>query len=132
MKMEWKLRVMMAERGISSATELHRRLDAVGVKISSAQLTRVIKEMPARISTELLWGLLNVLDCGPEDLFYVEREGDSSSSARPPVRKAATATVHKLKDKKRDEGGGKSVDEAGDITGPKAIPFPVDLEGDKD
>lgn len=134
MKMQWRLRVLMAEREIGTATELHRRLKAVGVEISSAQLTRIIKEMPARISTEVLRGLLIVLECGPEDLFLVEWEDDASPrKARPPVpRKGDASTVTRLNEDKKERRGKKEPAGEAGIAGPRAIPFPVSLDKDKD
>ena len=85
MKLEWRLRVMMAERGIHSAAELSRRLEDIGVRISSTQLTRIVKTMPKRLNTRLLCGLMKVLECGPEDLIRLKKNQDHSP--RPQLRR---------------------------------------------
>lgn len=130
MKMQWRLRVVMAERGISTATELHRRLEAVGVSISSAQLSRVMKEMPARISSDLLWGLMKVLECGPEDLIHVERDGEPAPrpERKPAARQSSAPATPRKKPRKEKEP---QASPAG-ITGPRAIPFPVTLDANRD
>ena len=69
--LQWKLRVMMAERNISTATELQRLLEKSGYKITASQLTRVIKDRPDCISTDLLDHLLEVLNCGIADLLRI-------------------------------------------------------------
>ena len=67
-QMEWRLSALMGERRIRTATDLQRRLNEVGVSISSAQLTRLINGNPARLSRNLMYGLTLVLDCEACDL----------------------------------------------------------------
>ena len=76
---------------------------------------------------------MKVLDCGPEDLIHVEREGEGDAAPRPasrPVRPAGNShgkrNAGKEKRERRDAG------DASSLTGPKAIPFPVSLGKDKD
>lgn len=77
-QIRWRLRVMMAERNITTATELGRRLTVLGVNISTQQLSRVVTEMPQRLNTELLAALMTVLDCEPNDLIEV-RDAEAPS-----------------------------------------------------
>lgn len=59
----------MAERNITSVTELQRRLEKAGYKITVSQMTRIANSRPTRISTDLLDHLLVVLECKVEDLL---------------------------------------------------------------
>lgn len=59
----------MAERGITTAAELQRRLRAIGVNVSSQNMARLVRYNPNRISTEILYGLTEVLECSTADLL---------------------------------------------------------------
>jgi DNA-binding Xre family transcriptional regulator len=65
----------MSERHIRTGTELQRRLAAIGVEITSASISRMLAVPPERISVPLLTGLLDVLDCEPNDLFQMDVYG---------------------------------------------------------
>ena len=88
---QWRLRQVMTERGVLSATELQRMLANAGVKISRQQLSRLVSEMPKRLPVDLLAGLAHVLRCGQGDLLRVGKDletekgdGDLSTSSIPP------------------------------------------------
>lgn len=85
----WRLRVLMAERDIRTATSLQAMLHDVGVHISSQQLVRVINGLPARLNTELLAGLLTVLQCGVDELIVVKASARSASSKVATLDEAA-------------------------------------------
>jgi len=112
MKMKWNLKVVMAERDIPSATELMRRLDNIGISLSTAQASRIVKEMPSRLSTTILRGLLEVLHCEPNDLIVVEHDGE-----QPVPMKKRTIKPEK-------ESTTKTSDPVS-LTGPKVRTFPV-------
>jgi DNA-binding Xre family transcriptional regulator len=76
--LEWRVRVMMAERRIKTVTELRKQLEEVGVEISTTQLSRIVDALPTRISSEVLAGLTTVLRCEVGDLIRVARR-------RPPT-----------------------------------------------
>jgi DNA-binding Xre family transcriptional regulator len=87
----WRLRILMAERDIRSATELKRRLENIGYELTSAHASRIVNELPQRISTDLLNALLTVLDCGISDLLAEEPVGQGEeeggrNSAREPSK----------------------------------------------
>jgi DNA-binding Xre family transcriptional regulator len=65
----WRVRVMMAEREVRSVSELVRRLEAIGISISVAQLGRLIDGKTQHWSQEVIEGLLTVLDCEISDLL---------------------------------------------------------------
>jgi len=121
-RVTWRLLVMMAERGIRTATDLQRRLQAIGVDISSAQLSRVINSRPQRLSLDLLEGLMFVLECDANALL------DSSDGGRaatlPLAQKAVERTTPKAPPARRPRVRRKGANPV-DVTGPKVTPFPV-------
>jgi hypothetical protein len=70
-RLKWRTRVVMAERGIRSVSALCRKLDALGVQISDAQLGRIIDGKSSHFNSAVVGGLLAALDCGLADLFVV-------------------------------------------------------------
>jgi DNA-binding Xre family transcriptional regulator len=122
---EWRLNVVMSERRIKAVSELRRRLAAIGVSISSAQLGRVVWERPQKLNVELLEGLLTVLECDVADIIRVvtapapenapkptpppkgeERPEKSAKEPKPRVRHIVPSTP-------------------ADITGPRVTPLPL-------
>lgn len=85
-KIEWRLYQVMAEKNIRTAVELKRRLDAVGVHITSVHLSRLVAAPPKKLSMDLLAGFVTVLGCSPNDLLRVAAPDDVSSGpgANPP------------------------------------------------
>ena len=75
--LEWRVRVMMAERHIKTITELRKQLEEVGVEISTTQLSRIVDALPTRLSSEVLAGLTTVLRCDVGDLIRVARRRPS-------------------------------------------------------
>ena len=110
-KLSWRLRVMMAERNITTATELHRMLAKSGFQITSSQLTRVIKDRPDRISTDLLDHLLQILNCDIGDLLRSDPVSDEDATTKPQKQRVRREPV-------TDNPGA-------DLTGPKVTPFPI-------
>jgi len=121
-RLSWRLRVMMAERNISTATELQRLLDKDGYNITSSQLTRVIKDRPDRISTDLLDHLLSVLNCDISDLLRsdtVTTEG--AVNGLTSTKNAVTAKPKKQRVRREPE----TIAPGEDLTGPKVRAFPI-------
>lgn len=85
--LEWRVRVMMAERHIKTITELRKQLAEVGVEISTTQLSRIVDALPTRLSSEVLAGLTTVLRCDIGDLIRVARR-------RPPPTEQGTDDRH--------------------------------------
>ena len=67
----FRIRVVMAERGIRSVAALQRMLKAIGVDISVPQLIRIVDGQSTHVSTAVLGGLITVLQCGIEDLIAI-------------------------------------------------------------
>ena len=68
-RFDWKLRVMMAECNITTATELKRRLEAYGYEITASQLTRIISKKPKKIDTEMLEIFSSIFNCELSDIL---------------------------------------------------------------
>lgn|GEM_PF-4183365 len=78
-RLEWRLRARVKRLHLT-ATELARRLQRVGVRISIAQTSRLIKGEPHRYTHDVLRGLCEALRCGITDLLWY-RPDDSQPDA---------------------------------------------------
>ena len=76
----FRIRIVMAERGIRSVAALQRMLKAIGIDISVPQLIRIVDGQSSHVSTLVLGGLIAVLQCGIEDLIAVTERGAGFSS----------------------------------------------------
>lgn len=70
-RLQWRARVLMAERGIRSVSALRRQLDKLGVEISEAQLGRIIDGKSSHFNSSVVGGLLTAFNCGLDDLLAV-------------------------------------------------------------
>ncbi|MFD0683470.1 helix-turn-helix domain-containing protein [Actinomadura fibrosa] len=64
----WRLREVMATRGLYNISELIPMLTARGITLSASQIYRQIGTRPERMSLLLLGALTDALDCTVEDL----------------------------------------------------------------
>lgn len=120
--MLWRLYPMMAERDIRNAKALQRELRLVGVEVSSQNLLRLMRENPRRVSSDIMFGLTEVLECTAADLWV----NPNQVGARPLVPQSK---------KDRPPSGDKRAmphePSLVDLIGPKVAPYPVD-DGDDD
>jgi len=65
---EWRLRVLMAERGMFKATDLTPRLAEHGVRLSDSQVWRLVTGRPERLNLRVLVVLCEILGCEPGEL----------------------------------------------------------------
>lgn len=65
---EWRLRVLMAERGMFKAIDLAPRLLEHGIRLSDSQVWRLVTGRPERLNLRLLMVLCEILDCQPDEL----------------------------------------------------------------
>lgn len=72
----WRLRVLMAERGMFKTTDLQPRLAEHGIRLSDSQVWRLVTGKPERVSLQLLVVLCEILDCEPGELIR-RREADA-------------------------------------------------------
>lgn len=71
----WNLRQVMAQRNLWKTTELIPLLQARGVKLSTAQVHRLVTTSPERIPARTFAALCDILNCTPNDLFVPYLEG---------------------------------------------------------
>jgi DNA-binding Xre family transcriptional regulator len=66
---EWRLREVMATRGLFSTTKLIPLLNERGIHLSSSQVYRLAAEKPERLNLHVLVALMDALDCSADDLI---------------------------------------------------------------
>jgi len=73
----WRLRQLMAAHDLWKTTDLIPLLADRGVRLSAAQVHRLVTEKPERLSMKTLAALCDILSCTPADLIepYVEASG---------------------------------------------------------
>jgi DNA-binding Xre family transcriptional regulator len=64
----WRLREIMAARGLFNMSDLILLLIEPGIDLSSSQIYRLVGQKPERTSMTLLGALFDALDCTVEDL----------------------------------------------------------------
>ena len=64
----WRLRQVMADRGMFATTDLNGPLAERGIQLSSSQVYRLVVERPERLSLKVLMALLDILGCAMDDL----------------------------------------------------------------
>jgi DNA-binding Xre family transcriptional regulator len=65
----WNLRQVMASREMFQTTDLIEPLAQRGIHLSSSQVYRLVVERPERLSLKILMALLDILDCGMDELI---------------------------------------------------------------
>lgn len=66
---EWRLREVMATRGLFSTTKLIPLLNERGIHLSASQVYRLAAEKPERLNLQVLVALMDALDCSADDLI---------------------------------------------------------------
>ena len=80
---EWRLRPLMAQRGIYTAADLAPHLAEHGVRLSASQVWRLVTGKPERLNLHTLMVLCEILDCTPNDLIErVEQPGTARLAKR--------------------------------------------------
>jgi len=82
---QWRLREVMATKGMFNASDLASPLAEHGISLSSVQVWRLVTQTPERLSLPVLAALCDILDVTPAQLIAVKSENISP-------RKAATST----------------------------------------
>ena len=65
----WKLREVMATRGLFQTTHLRPRLAERGIRLSDSQVYRLVTDKPERLNLKVLMALLDILGCQMDDLI---------------------------------------------------------------
>lgn len=66
---EWRLRQVMAAKGLFSTSDLQPLLAERGVELSVAQIYRLVAQPPERLNMRVLAAVCDGLDCTPNDLI---------------------------------------------------------------
>jgi len=83
----WRLREVMASRGLWSTTDLTPLLAERGIKLSSTQVYRLAVQTPERLSLRTLMALCDALECTSTDLI------EPVAETTPKKRRAASGEV---------------------------------------
>ena len=65
----WKLREVMATRGLFQTTHLRPKLAERGIHLSDSQVYRLVTDKPERLNLKVLMALLDILGCRMDDLI---------------------------------------------------------------
>jgi DNA-binding Xre family transcriptional regulator len=68
---EWKLRELMALRGLFTTTQLGPLLAERGIELSASQVHRLVTGRPERLALQVLAALCDILDVSPGELIPV-------------------------------------------------------------
>ncbi|MER7694189.1 helix-turn-helix transcriptional regulator [Streptomyces sp. NPDC097610] len=71
---QWRLREVMATRGIFTASDLSPLLAERGIELSSVQVWRLVTQTPERLSLPVLAALCDILNSTPADLIATRAE----------------------------------------------------------
>jgi DNA-binding Xre family transcriptional regulator len=77
----WRLRGLMAERGMVKTTELIPLLADRGITLSATQVYRLVTTVPQRLSLHTLAALCDILGCSPNDLVQVQTRSADGGTA---------------------------------------------------
>jgi DNA-binding Xre family transcriptional regulator len=92
---EWRLRELMALKGMWHTSELVAPLAAGGIELSRSQVFRLVSAKPGRVTIPLLLALCDILDCRFDELVVAveapSRRPKRAASAKPARRRAAGA-----------------------------------------
>jgi DNA-binding Xre family transcriptional regulator len=89
----WKLREVMATRGLFQTTHLRPQLAERGINLSDSQVYRLVADTPERLNLKVLMALLDILDCRMEELIEptAARSTTSQNKAVGQNREPATS-----------------------------------------
>src|SRR5260370_9928921 len=87
---QWRLRKVMADRGMFTTTELVPHLAERGITLSASQVHRLVTGTPERLSLPVLAALCDILDVPPADLIATTAENAAPPKA-PARRRPAAA-----------------------------------------
>lgn len=78
---QWRLREVMAARGLFTAADLVPLLAERGIALSSVQVWRLVTEVPERLSLPVLAALCDILEVTPAELITTRAENTAGRSA---------------------------------------------------
>ena len=78
----WRLREVMAARGLWQTTDLAPLLAERGIELSSTQVYRLVTQTPERLSLRILMALCDALECTSSDLIEPVTEASPARKRR--------------------------------------------------
>lgn len=93
MAFEWRLRHLMARRGLFKIGDLQQPLAEEGFPLSTSQVHRLVTKKPSMVRPEMLSALLRILDCTFEELMLEVSDQPSEPPHEQPTRRAANRAV---------------------------------------
>ncbi|MEC5178674.1 DNA-binding Xre family transcriptional regulator [Cryobacterium sp. MP_M5] len=98
----WRLRELMAARGMNTISDLIPHLSDRGIHLSDSQIYRLVGGTPERMNLNLLGAILDTLDCSFEDLCPVtvnavpdRATGTLDASPKTDAFRPARARIHR-------------------------------------
>jgi DNA-binding Xre family transcriptional regulator len=98
----WRLRELMAARGMNTISDLIPHLSDRGIHLSDSQIYRLVGGTPERMNLALLGAILDTLDCAFEDLCPITVQaapdratGTLDASAKKDAFRPARARVRR-------------------------------------
>ena len=82
----WKLREVMATRGLFQTTQLRPRLAERGIRLSDSQVYRLVTDKPERLNLKVLMALLDILGCRMDDLIVPAAGPAAKTKKKAPAK----------------------------------------------
>lgn len=82
----WRLAELMAARGMHRSTDLSPLLKRRGIVMSRAQVYRIVRKQPERVSLRLMAALCDILACRPDDLLALTSNPDPLGWSGPAIQ----------------------------------------------
>ncbi len=79
---QWRLRELMATKGLFSAVQLQQALGEQGVKIGPSQAHELMTRAPRQPRMEVLFGLCEILECALGDLWVLAQQATPPAADR--------------------------------------------------
>ena len=97
----WRLREIMAARGLYMTTDLAPLLAERGITLSAPQIYRLVTQVPERLSLRTLMALCDALDCTSVDLIEPVEEAPAKQANRAAAGSGA-ADVRQLRPRRAE------------------------------
>ncbi|MCU1527106.1 MAG: Cro/Cl family transcriptional regulator [Frondihabitans sp.] len=98
----WRLRELMAARGMNTISDLIPHLSDRGIHLSDSQIYRLVGSTPERMNLTLLGAILDTLDCTFEELCPMtvnavpdRATGTTDTAAVKDAFRPARARIHR-------------------------------------
>jgi DNA-binding Xre family transcriptional regulator len=101
---QWRLREIMASRGLFTTTHLAPLLAERGIQLSASQIHRLVTGTPERLSLPVLAALCDLLEVTPTELIQTHAENTTTrKTATGPAPVAGPAELRPTRARLRPE-----------------------------